>query len=482
MTVRIGDITLHARAMHTRMPFRYGVATMTALPHVVMQMEVEVNGAHAVGMAADGLAPKWFTKYPDTTYAQDVQAMVAVIEAAIMQARAVGQADSVFDLWRQCYVGQAAWASSTGHPPLLWGFGLSLVERALIDGFCKAIHQKFAQAIRHNMVGIDLGWIHAELVGSQPAEWLPAQPTQRLIVRHTVGLSDPLERGDQRDDERVNDGLPETLEECIAAYGLTHFKIKLSGMRVQDLPRLRRIARLLAQRVGTEYVVTVDGNEQFRSMGALQEFWRALEDEPVLFDFLRHVAFVEQPLHRDHALQDEVGVALGEWEKHPPLLIDESDGALDSLPTALALGYAGTSHKNCKGVFKGIANRCLIARRQQLQPNRQFVMSAEDLSNVGPIALLQDLAVVATLGLTHAERNGHHYFRGLSMWPAMVGDTMLAEHGDLYEARRDDATLQIRQGGIDLTSVVAAPFGVGVDLPVNEMMGGAEVLAQFSQE
>jgi hypothetical protein len=300
-------------------------------------------------------------------------------------------------------------------------------------------------------------------------------------VRHTVGLGDPLERSDQRDGERLDDGLPETLEECIAVYGLTHFKIKLSGVTEQDLPRLRRIARLLAQRVGADYVVTVDGNEQFRSMGALQEFWRAVEDEPVLHEFLRHVAFVEQPLHRDRALQNEVGAALAEWEKHPPLLIDESDGALDSLPTALALGYAGTSHKNCKGVFKGIANRCLIERRQRLEAHCQFVMSAEDLSNVGPIALLQDLAVVATLGLTHAERNGHHYFRGLSMWPAMLGDMMLAKHGDLYEARQAYATLQIRQGGIDLTSVIAAPFGLGVDLPLDEIMGGAEVLEQFSQ-
>src|SRR2546425_7628044 len=30
---------------------------------------------------------------------------------------------------------------------------------------------------------------------------------------------------------------------------------------------------------------------------------------------------------------------------------------LESLPDALGLGYAGASHKNCKGIFKGIINR-----------------------------------------------------------------------------------------------------------------------------
>jgi hypothetical protein len=298
--------------------------------------------------------------------------------------------------------------------------------------------------------------------------WLPAQPLQRVVVRHTVGLTDPLERGDQADGERLNDGLPETLEECIAAYGLTHFKIKLSGKAGDDLTRLCRIARLLARTAGPRYVVTVDGNEQYPSVATLQEFWRAVVDEPALQDFLSHVTFVEQPLHRDNALQEDVGQALGEWEQHPPLLIDESDGALDSLPKALALGYIGTSHKNCKGVFKGIANRCLIEYRQRLNPDRGFMMSAEDLANVGPIALLQDLAVVATLGVPHAERNGHHYFRGLSMWPASIGEKVLESHGDLYERQSDYATLQIRQSSVSLASVVAAPFGLAFDMPLEQ--------------
>lgn len=475
MRVQIRDIKLYARTMHTRLPFRYGIATMTALPHLVVQIDVEIDGARAAGVAADGLPPKWFTKYPDTTYAQDLQAMRIVIEAAVEQARAVEHAASVFDFWRHCYSAQARWASGTNYPSLLWGFGVSLVERALIDGFCRATRQSFAQAVRKNTLGIDLGWIHPELAGSLPAQWLPTKPLQHVIVRHTVGLSDPLERSDQTDGERLDDGLPETLAESIAAYGLTHFKIKLSGFAEQDLTRLCRIARLLAQMAAPNYVVTLDGNEQYGSVASLQEFWRIVVEEPALHEFLQHVAFVEQPLHRDASLQDEVGQALAAWEQHPPLLIDESDGALDSLPTALMLGYAGTSHKNCKGVFKGIANRCLLERRQRLQANRRLMMSAEDLANVGPIALLQDLAVVATLGLSHAERNGHHYFRGLSMWPALVGERILENHGDLYERRRDYATLQIRQGSVALNSVVAAPFGLGCEYPLDEIMGGLEI-------
>ena len=52
-------------------------------------------------------------------------------------------------------------------------------------------------------------------------------------------------------------------------------------------------------------------------------------------------------------------------------------------------------------------------------------MSGEDLVNIGPVALLQDLAVSATLGVTSIERNGHHYFAGLSAFPSSVGRQML---------------------------------------------------------
>jgi hypothetical protein len=67
---------------------------------------------------------------------------------------------------------------------------------------------------------------------------------------------------------------------------------------------------------------------------------------------------VEQPVHRDRALAEEAGAALREWPGRPPLIIDESDGEVGDVVRALALGYNGTSHKNCKGIVKGLANAC----------------------------------------------------------------------------------------------------------------------------
>src|SRR5262249_17930380 len=136
------------------------------------------------------------------------------------------------------------------------------------------------------------------------------------------------------------------------------------------------------------------------------------------------------PFHRDVALLPEVVGKLAEWSDRPPLIIDESDGEVESLPQALELGYAGTSYKNCKGIFKGLANACLLAQRRRQQPTQSAILSGEDLVNIGPVALLQDLTACATLGIASVERNGHHYFAGLSMFPLEVQQQILKAHFD----------------------------------------------------
>ena len=134
------------------------------------------------------------------------------------------------------------------------------------------------------------------------------------------------------------------------------------------------------------------------------------------------------------------------------------------MPKALDLGYCGTSHKNCKGIVKGIANACLLEKRRR-ETGGEFLLSGEDLANVGPVALLQDLTVMACLGITHVERNGHHYFKGLSMWPEEIQEAVLERHADLY--RRHElgfATLRVEEGRLQVASLLQAPFGVGLSI------------------
>ena len=156
MPIRLLDFDLHILNMRNRMPFRYGIVTMTALPHLFLQARVEMDGKEADGIAAEGLAPKWFTKVPDSSMAQDITEMLDVIQAACRRAQEAGAADTVFDLWQATYQAQESWAADTDYPPLLWAFGVSLVERAIIDGFCRATGTTFAEAVRTNSLGMRL--------------------------------------------------------------------------------------------------------------------------------------------------------------------------------------------------------------------------------------------------------------------------------------------------------------------------------------
>jgi len=475
--IRVQGTDLRVLPMCTRLPFKYGIATLTELPHLFVRVEAVIDGQHQWGVAADGLPPKWFTKDPMTTFAEDLAEMVAVIQSACQLATAAAAAPTLFAFWRTLYQNQQQWASAKGYPPLLWGFGVSLVERALIDAFCRARRLSFAQAVQRNELGIQLDLIHPELQGLAPADLLPAHPQTRLHVRHTVGLADPLTDADIADAEQLQDGLPQSLAACIRTYGLTHFKLKVAGDPAADLVRLQAIAAVLEAEATPAYQFTLDGNEQYKTVESFQHFWAMFNR--ALPHLQNHLLFVEQPFHRDVALTPDVQAALLHWRERPPMIIDESDGALDSLRIALQGGYDGTSHKNCKGVFKGVANACLLAyyRRNRGDERPQtYLLSGEDLANVGPVALLQDLAVLATLGVSHAERNGHHYFAGLSMFPPALQAAMVAKHGDLYQRQGELVTLVIRHGAIDLASVVIAPFGYGIHLATAQFTPLAEAL------
>lgn len=479
-TARVAAVRFHVLNMRTRFPFQYGIASMTALPHLFVSADAEIGGRRATGISSDGLPPKWFTKNPGTAFEDDdLPNMLASIQNAAAVAGSLGECPSFFALWQRLYAGQADWAKQAGQPGLLANLGVSLIERALLDAMAKALGHPAHALLRANALGIDLAAIHPELRGMAPADALAPQPLASVIARHTVGLGDPLEARDIAPGDQLDDGLPYALDENIREYGLTHFKVKVCGDRARDFPRLRWLADVLIRETGGEFWVTFDGNEQFASLADFADFWAECRADGRIAPLVERTILVEQPLHRSAALADDVAAGFQGWSYAPPVIIDESDADLSSLPRALELGYSGCSHKNCKGIVKGIANAALLAKRRAKRGMSAKIsqrlgnlgigmawvhppLSGEDLANVGPVALLQDLAVAAALGIAHIERNGHHYFRGLSMYPDDLQAAVCSEHPDLYAARGGTAALRIEGGKLDLRSVHAAPFGCGI--------------------
>jgi len=456
--IEVDRVEILRTDLRTRLPFKYGVATLTETPHVFVRVKLRVDGRESWGVAADHLPPKWFTKNASRPVDEEIAELEAVVAKAAEFARGLKVA-SVFDLWLAIDRRVEAARRELGWPALLAHFGPSLVERAAIDACCRVNTTTFATALRNGSLGLRLEEIHPELAGQHVSDLLPATPLQEVSVRHTVGLADPIDASDER--VRIDDGLPETLAENIAAYGLSHFKVKFTGPA--DLPRLERVFATIVSASKGPLCLTLDGNESFTSVEAFRALWASLAVLPAWTAVREGLWCVEQPFHRDVALSDETTSALRAWEGRPPLIIDESDAECDSLRRALAGGYVGTSHKNCKGVFRGVANACLLVARRRQSPGSLFLQTGEDLANIGPVALLQDLSVQATLGIASVERNGHHYFRGLSFLPEALQTQVLAAHPDLYRRHeRGFVTLDVREGRLNVQSILAAPFGVGI--------------------
>ena len=173
--IRVLDSALRVVTIRTRMPFRYGIAELTETPHLFCQLTVEVDGVIAHGLSADSLVPKWFTKDPAQSYQDEIDAMLQVIGMAVEHARQASAAANPFRLWWQTMQRQSRWATQTAHPPLLWNFGVTLVERALIDAWCRVKEMSFHAAVHSagadgcNLLGLDLGAIHSELQGREAA-------------------------------------------------------------------------------------------------------------------------------------------------------------------------------------------------------------------------------------------------------------------------------------------------------------------------
>ena len=110
VSLKITGTSIHQTQLKTRMPFKYGIATMTEVPMVFVQVETEVDGRPSWGVSSDLLPPKWFTKVPDDPLEQEIADMLRVIHHAMAISKI--ETPSAFAAWRTIYEQQAAWAKA----------------------------------------------------------------------------------------------------------------------------------------------------------------------------------------------------------------------------------------------------------------------------------------------------------------------------------------------------------------------------------
>ncbi len=441
--IRCKNPRLFRRRVQTRFPFRFGKSQMTEMPVLYLRCDLEINGqARGEGVTASGIPPLWFDKRPDKT-PQDNERdlLISVAEAAATYS--LQAPETAWEL--HCAVTESVRTKLTaaGMAPLAAGFGPALLEAAVVDGVCRHVGLPFHAALRRGVLGLSAAL----------AARLPESPTAFMRLRHTVGLADALSAADLH--EPLLDGLPETLQEVVEVYAPGFFKIKISRDAEETFPRLRGIAEILDRSAG-DYRVTLDGNEQFSDMGIFALFLERLRNDFDLRNFSARILWIEQPVTRDQALNPSGRADVLRVAAFKPVIIDESDGEADALERALELGYAGVSSKMCKGLFRSVSH-FLKLREVEAQGRTGLILSSEDLTTVPLLPLQQDLSLAAALGLTHSERNGHHYIRGFEFLSQAEREDALRNYPSLYEPDPvSGAKVHVEQGGFRLGEVNAA--------------------------
>ena len=457
--VKVLGVEAFEQPFRLRMPFRFGVITVTEGRQAFVRVHLRLDdGREGFGYAAEALGAKWFDKNPALSDAQNQDQLRKSIEIAVEAYRGAPPS-TAFDLFADHYRHQIRAGRELELPPLVASYGNALVDRAVLDAVCRLVGVSFWTAMRSNLAGMTPHPVIADLGAFDFATFLAGLvPVASIEARHTVGLVDPITAADQAPGTRVDDGLPETLEEVLAAYGQRCFKLKVSGDRRADIERLVQIAGVL-DRVAGPLHVTLDGNEQYGDVDAVVELWAAMEAEPALQRLCASTLFIEQPIKRQVALARSIAPLA----RLRPVIIDESDGELDAFVRARSLGYSGVSSKDCKGFYKSIINlaRCRLWNAES--GDGGYFMSGEDLTTQAGLSVQQDLALVALLGLGDVERNGHHFIDGFAGRPLDESLAFLEAHPDLY--RQDDrgrVRLRIEGGRLALGSLECPGFGSAV--------------------
>ncbi|MFK4384356.1 hypothetical protein [Bradyrhizobium sp. USDA 223] len=423
-------------------PFRFGAITINATPQLFVRAEIEVEGrGTAVGASAELLVPKWFDKRPELSPAQTVDGLQRSLQIARGLYLARTGFQTAFDLHASCIGAQVAICAKENIPALAAAYGPAEIDKAILDALLRGAEANFFDGMAGNIAGIDAR-LSPDVSERDIRTFLAGRGAlARVAVRHTVGLDDVVE-GTGGVADRSENG------------GARYFKLKLSGDPAADAARLARIGKELAT-LEDDTRVTLDANEQYADLAALQALMDGLNRDAALRPIAARLLYVEQPMPRDITRRSPLG-ALGTRG----FIIDEADDSYDAFPAARALGYRGISSKSCKGFYKSIINATRAAK--WTAEGETFFVTGEDLTCQAGLALQQDLALGAFLGVPHAERNGHHYVDGFGETPIAEAQAYAAAHPDLYADAGRGIRLSIHDGDLLTGSLHCAGFASSV--------------------
>jgi len=438
----VRDISLFERPVRFARPFRFGAVVIRAASQVFVRAEIEIEGkGRSVGASAELLVPKWFDKRPGLSAEQTVDELKRSLEIARELYLASPGFDTAFGLHASRIAAQIEACAKEDIPPLAATYGPAEIDKAILDALLRGTGANFFDGMMGNVSGIDAR-LSPDLKGEDITQYLArSRRIDRVAIRHTVGLDDAVEG-------------PGGVADIGENAGARYFKLKLNGDPAADAVRLIRIGSELAT-LPYDYRVTLDANEQYADLTGLRMLIERLGRDIALQPIAAKLLYIEQPMPRDITRASPLG-ALTSCD----FIVDEADDSYNAFLAARALGYRGISSKSCKGIYKSVVNATRAAKWSA--EGEKFFVTGEDLTCQAGLGVQQDLALGALIGVTHAERNGHHYVDGFGDTPAGEAQSFLAAHPDLYASSGNKVRLAIHDGDLSTASLISPGFASAV--------------------
>ena len=408
--VRIAEIAVAFEPVPFRMPLKFGgrVVDQTQLINVAVRVERR-DGSSATGHGSMPVGNVWAWPSDTVEAAAAERAMCRFADQlasgdwvsrdwgdpiAIMHA-AIGRYDEL------AAAIQTELGLAEPLPKLAQLVAASPLDAAVHDAYGRAHGRSSFDVLGPAFIRHDLShYLDERFAGEFLDAIATATPSPTMPLYHLVGALDPLTSEDVA--ERPDDLLPVTLGEWIAADGLTHLKIKLSGSDLDwDLQRVLAIDAVAESHSRPDqpgWWYSADFNEKCPSAAALVDWLDRLKAaSPRAYD---RVQYLEQPTSRD--LHADSQSPMHEAAARKPVVIDESLVSYEALRRAMELGYSGVALKACKGQTEALL-AAAAARKFGL------FLCVQDLTCPGA-SFLHSASLAAHLpDVTAIEGNGRQY-------------------------------------------------------------------------
>lgn len=409
--IRILEVDHDFEDFRLRMPYQFGGRTITHLTLLNVSVLVRNgSGRQARGAGSMPLGNAWAFPSSQVTHDQSLGAMRVLAERiASITARHPLRAHPI-DVYRRLeplYLEAAAQVSAENRlaepiPKLCALVVASAFDLAVHDAFGRVNGVDTYHAYGPEFMDRDLShYLGEDFKGEWLDGYLRSRPAPTLHLYHSVGASDPLDSLDGG--PAVEDGLPQTLAEWIAAEGLTHFKVKLNGSDLRlDVSRMADIERVVSagqrKRRVRDWKYSLDFNEGCRDVDYLLDFLGEIENRAP--SVAARLQYVEQPTSRN--LAGPPRILLHPAARKVPLVADEALVDLDSFRLAREVGYSGVALKTCKGLSQSL----LLAAAAQ---KYGAYLCVQDLTCPG-LSLVHSAGLAARLPGVHAlEANSRQY-------------------------------------------------------------------------